>query len=171
MGNHSTMNWPRIMRGAIERVGDVLAVIAGIALALTMLTMAADAIGRKVSGPLPGGYETSMALMVLVMLLPQAFAERKKAHISVDLVTQLLPTKARNLLQAIGALLGLGAFVLIACLGTEKAWLSTRVGESWPGIVNYPVWPFRWMVPLGSALLALQFLLTAVDRLNTGRGE
>ena len=156
----------RIIRGVVEKAGDVLAVVAGIALSLTMLVMAADAIGRKVSGPLPGGYETSMALMVLVMFLPQAFAERKGAHISVDLVTQLLPLKLRNVLAAVGAFLGVAVFILIAWLGVEAAWSSTLVGETWPGIVSYPVWPFRWVVPVGSVVVAIQFVLTVIDRLS-----
>ncbi len=76
-----------------------------------MFVMAVDAIGRKVKGPLPGGYETSMALMVLVMLLPLAFAERRNANISVDLVARLFPPKVRSLLEAIGAMLGVAIFV------------------------------------------------------------
>ena len=135
-----------------------------------MFVMAVDAIGRKVSGPLPGGYETSMALMVLVMFLPQAFAERRKIHISVDLVARFFPRRMRGGLEVIGAMLGVAIFVLITWLGVEKAWSSTVVGETWPGIVNYPVWLFRWIVPLGSFVAALQFLLTAIDRLGTLRG-
>jgi TRAP-type C4-dicarboxylate transport system permease small subunit len=157
----------RRIRRAVEKAGNVLAVAAGLALSLTMLVMAVDAIGRKVSGPLPGGYETSMALMVLVMFLPQAFAERRKAHISVDLVSRFLPPKIRTSLEAVGAILGIAVFLLITWLGVEKAWSSTAVGETWPGIVNYPVWLFRWIVPIGSVVVAFQFVFTVIDRLGT----
>jgi TRAP-type C4-dicarboxylate transport system permease small subunit len=162
-----TEDRPHIIRRVIEKVGDVLAVIAAGALTLIMFVMAVDAIGRKVKGPLPGGYETSMALMVLVMFLPMAFAERKKANISVDLVSRLFPSKVRNILEAIGAILGVAIFVLITWLGVEAAKNSTLVGETWPGIVNYPVWPFRWFVPIGSVVVALQFLLTAIDKVRS----
>jgi len=158
---------PHVIRRVIEKLGNVLAAIAAGALSLIMFVMAVDAIGRKVKGPLPGGYETSMALMVLVMLLPLAFAERRKANISVDLLARLFPSKVRRLLEAIGAMLGVAIFVLITWLSLGAARYSTSVGEYWPGIVSYPIWPFRWIVPIGSAVAALQFLFTVIDKLKS----
>jgi TRAP-type C4-dicarboxylate transport system permease small subunit len=70
-------------------------------------------------------------------------------------------------LEAIGAILGLAIFVLITWLGVGTALYSTSVGEYWPGIVSYPVWPFRWIVPIGSAVAALQFLFTVIDKLKS----
>jgi TRAP-type C4-dicarboxylate transport system permease small subunit len=162
-----TEDRPHFIRRVIEKTGDVLAVVAAGALSLIMLVMAVDAIGRKLRGPLPGGYESSMALMVLVMFLPLAFGERRKANISVDLVSRLFPPKLRTLLEAIGAIFGVAIFVLITWLGVGAAWYSTSVGETWPGIVSYPVWPFRWIVPIGSFVAALQFLFTAIDKLKS----
>ena len=160
---------PHFIRRVIEKIGYILAAIAAGALSLVMLVMAVDAIGRKVKGPLPGGYETSMALMVLVMFLPLAFGERRKANISVDLVTRLFPLKVRSFLEAIGAILGVAIFVLITWLGVGAARYSTLVGEYWPGIVSYPVWPFRWIVPIGSFVAAIQFLFTAIDKLKSSK--
>jgi TRAP-type C4-dicarboxylate transport system permease small subunit len=158
---------PNLIRRVIEKLGNILAAIAACALTLVMLVMAVDAIGRKLKGPLPGGYETSMALMVLVMLLPLAFGERRKANISVDLVARLFAPKVRTFLEAIGAILGVAIFVLITWLSLGAAWYSTQVGEYWPGIVSYPVWPFRWVVPVGTCVAAFQFLFTAIDKLKS----
>ena len=158
---------PHVIRRVLEKLGNILAATAAVALSLVMLVMAVDAIGRKVKGPLPGGYETSMALMVLVMFLPLAFGERRNANISVDLVSRLLPVRLRTILEAIGAVLGVATFVLITWLGVGTALYSTSVGEYWPGIVNYPVWAFRWIVPIGSAVAALQFLFTVIDKLKS----
>jgi TRAP-type C4-dicarboxylate transport system permease small subunit len=158
-----------VIRRVIEKTSTILAAIAAGALSLVMLVMAVDAIGRKVKGPLPGGYETSMALMVLVMLLPLAFAERRKANISVDLLSRLFPLRLRSLLEATGAILGVAIFVLITWLSVAAARYSTSVGEYWPGIVSYPVWPFRWIVPVGTCLAALQFLFSAIDKLKSRR--
>jgi TRAP-type C4-dicarboxylate transport system permease small subunit len=156
-----------VFRRGIEKLGNVLAAIAAGALSLVMLVMAVDAIGRKVKGPLPGGYETSMALMILVMLLPLAFGERRKANISVDLVARLFPVRLRTILEAIGAVLGVAIFVLITWLSVETARYSTQVGEYWPGIVSYPIWPFRWIVPVGTCIASLQFLFTVIDKLKS----
>jgi TRAP-type C4-dicarboxylate transport system permease small subunit len=158
---------PRVVRRVLEKLGNILAAIAAGALTLVMLVMAVDAIGRKVRGPLPGGYETSMALMVLVMFRPLAFGERRNANISVDLVARLFPSKVRSLLEAIGAILGVAIFALITWLSVGAARYSTSVGEYWPGIVSYPVWPFRWIVPIGTGVAVFQFLFTAIDKLKS----
>jgi TRAP-type C4-dicarboxylate transport system permease small subunit len=169
MENHTRRDGPRVLKGLVEKIGNVLAVIAGVALTVTMLAMTVDAVGRKTVGPLPGAYEASMALLVLVMFLPQAFTERKGAHISVDLLTRHLPFKLSSYLRGMGAVLGMAVFILVTWLGVGKAYHATLSGETWPGIVNFPVWPFRWVVPLGSGALVLQYLLTAIEMFSADR--
>ena len=69
------------MKRAINKLSLGLSGLSGIALVILMLTMVADAVGRKLVGTLPGAYETAMALMVLVMFLPLGHAEMKRAHV------------------------------------------------------------------------------------------
>jgi TRAP-type C4-dicarboxylate transport system permease small subunit len=141
----------------------VLAVIAGIAISAMMLTMVGDGIGRKIVGSLPGGYETAVALMAAVMFLPQGYAHMYRAHISVDIFSRKLPPRPQAILQGIINIIGALIFGLLTWQGWATAWSATLAGEQWVSIVYYPVWPFRWMVPLGAGALTLQMLRVAID--------
>ena len=156
-----------LITAIIERIGDVLLVIASLALFAMMLAMFTDAMGRKFIGAVPGAFETCSALLVLVMFLSLASAQRHGRHIAIDVITRFMPRRVQDILCAIGALLGSASFFLLAWLSLAEAWRATQVDEVWSGIIDYPVWPFRWVVPVGSAALALQFLLTAVQRLRS----
>jgi len=151
----------------VEKAGDVLLVIASLSLFAMMLAMFADAMGRKFVGAVPGAFETCSALLVLVMFLSLASAQRHDRHISIDVITRFLPPRVQDVLTAIGAILGALCFFLLTWRGLAEAWRATQVNEVWSGIIDYPVWPFRWVVPVGSVALALQFLVTAGQRLRS----
>ena len=107
--------------------------------------------------------------MVLVMFLPQAYAQMRGSHVSVDILTSRLSPRIEAILNAFGAFLGALVLGLLTYVSFDKAWESTMAREIIPGMTYYPMWPFRWFVPLGSGLLALQFLWTTVDRLSRVR--
>lgn len=156
------------VRVIIETFGTVLVVISSLALFSMMLAMFADAMGRKFVGAVPGAFETCAALLVVVMFLALAYAQRHGRHIAIDVITRFLPKRVQEILTGIGALLGAACFALMTWYSFREALYCTRVDEVWSGIIDYPVWPFRWVVPVGSVALMLQFLLTAYDNFVSG---
>jgi TRAP-type C4-dicarboxylate transport system permease small subunit len=159
------------MKRAINKLSLGLSGLSGIALVILMLTMVADAVGRKLVGTLPGAYETAMALMVLVMFLPQGHAEMKRAHVVVDILTTRLPKRTQAVIGFLSALLGIAVFGLLTYLGWVQAWRSTLEREVWPGFIDYPFWPFRWGVPLGAGVLTLELLNTFIRELRRALGR
>lgn len=151
------------MRVIVEKLSLWGAAIGAAATFSMMILMVADAVGRKIVGTVPGAYETSMGLLVVIIFLPQGYAQIKRAHVSVEIVTMRLSKKVQAILEGIGALLGVGVFGLITWLGFSKAWESTINQEFWYGIVDYPIWIFRWFVPLGAGILTIQLIFTAID--------
>lgn len=139
------------------------AIIASGATFVLMITMVTDALSRKFVGTVPGVYETGMALMVVIMFFSQGYAQKRRAHISVEILAVRLSLRTQAFLEALGALLGVGFFGLMTVLGFMKAWETTINQEFWYGIIDYPIWPFRWFVPLGALLLTAQLLYTAKD--------
>ena len=156
------------VRVVIQKFGEVLVIISALALFFMMLAMFSDAMGRKFVGAVPGAFETCSALLVVVMFLALAYAQRHGRHIAIDVITRFLPKRVQNILTGVGAVLGAACFALLAWYSWREAWHCTQVNEVWSGIIDYPVWPFRWVVPVGSAALMLQFLLTAVDNFFSG---
>ncbi|MCZ7665250.1 MAG: TRAP transporter small permease [Thermoleophilia bacterium] len=153
----------------LDKLSSWLAAGAGVAIGVMMLLMVADAISRKVIGSIPGGYNSTVGLLTLVLFLPQGYAQMKRQHIVVDLVTDRLPPRVQVILAGVGALLGVGVFGVLTWAGAQKAWEATEAGEEWMGATFYPAWPFRWMIPIGLGILTLQLVATAVEEFRTLR--
>lgn len=154
----------------LDKVSGWLCAGACVAIAVMMLLMVADAISRKMVGSIPGGYNTTVGLLTLVLFLPQGYAQMKRQHIVVDLVVERLSEKAQAKLRAIGAVMGIGVFAVLTYAGALKAWESTLAGEEWMGASFYPAWPFRWTIPVGLGILTLQLVVTAIEEFKTVKG-
>lgn len=156
-------NYVSLFKGVIDRLSLWLAGVGALAVLVMMVSMVMDAIARKIMKPIPGVFETSLGLMIVIMFLPQAFGQLQKTHVSLDIIISRLPLKLAAIIQGVGAVLGAIIFGLIAYVGWGKAWHATIVGEIYPGVISYPVWLFRWFIPLGLGVLVLQFISTAID--------
>ena len=155
------------MKKIIDTLSLWWAAVASAATFILMITMVTDAMSRKFLGTVPGVYETGMALMVVIMFFSQGYAQKRRAHVSVEILAVRLSLRVQAILEAVGALLGVGFFGLMTVLGFVKAWETTVNQEFWYGIIDYPIWPFRWFVPLGALLLTAQLLCTVIEA--TGR--
>ena len=91
---------------AIDKLSLGFAAGAAISLVLMMIVMVMDALGRKSVGTVPGAYETTVGLMALVNLLPQAYGEKHRAHVAVDIFSSRFRVRTRSIVTGIGALLG-----------------------------------------------------------------
>lgn len=153
---------------AIDKLSLWFGAAAAISIVLMMITMLTDALGRKFVGAVPGAYETTAGLMALVNLLPQAYGEKHRAHVAVDVFSSRFRVRTRSIIKGIGALLGVVIFGILAWLGVVQAWISTMSGEMQVGVIFYPIWPWRWAVPLGAGLFSLQLLKTAIYEFRGG---
>jgi TRAP-type C4-dicarboxylate transport system permease small subunit len=151
----------------LARINDwvtkgMLAAAATLAFLLCFLVVA-DVIGRDVfSRPVKGTKEIVESSIVIVCFLQAAYAIRSGGMISVDAFVGALPQRGRAALALAGALLG-AAFFGLVCWGSldpaAYAWTSGEFeGE---GALRVPSWPARFVVVLGTALAAIQYLISA----------
>ncbi len=160
-----------MIRRVIDRLSVWLAVVGVVGLMVVMVTMAADAFARKIAKPVPGAFETSILLMVVIIFLPQAYAQMSKTHVAMDLFANRMPPKLFAGIEGGGAVLAAGIFGLLTYWGWGKALHATAVQEFISGLVNYPVWPFRWVMVLGLGAMVLQFSNTAFDAFSRVAGR
>ncbi len=156
---------------AIEALAEWLALVGGFVVVVLMFMEALDALGRKTFGALPGALEFSEALMVPAVFLPLMFVQLKREHVFVGVVTLGFPLRVQAFMDGAAALVGALIFVLLTWLGVQKALDATAVWEYRVAIISVPIWPFRWMIPLGTGLLVLQLVLTAVYEFGRAFGE
>lgn len=148
----------------LARTSDVLGVLAGAALVLMMLHITAEVIARYVfASPLHGTVEiVSTYYMVAVVFLPLALIERVNGHIIVELLSKHFPARAQELLIAVVALVSAAFFLAFAWQTWGDALTKYEIGEQALGTVAVTVWPTRFYIPVGCALLGVVLIRKAI---------
>ncbi|HEY7709517.1 MAG TPA: TRAP transporter small permease, partial [Candidatus Entotheonella sp.] len=93
-----------------------------------------------------------------------AYTQRMGAHIRVEFLTLRLSPRVRAILDIAASVLGLLLYSIVTYQSFIWAWDSWQVGDYVSGLINIPRWPSQFVVPLGAALLCLQFLADVAQR-------
>lgn len=106
-------------------------------------------------------WQTEFVLYAIVAatLLGSPYVLATRGHVNVDLVSHYLGARARRVLEAFAAVLGISFCVLLALSGWryfEEAWTEGWVTES---VWAPPLWMVLLPLPLGIGLLSLQYLV------------
>ena len=147
-------------------VGAANAVSAAFVL-LLMILVVADITGRYLfNSPVPMAYEFGSFMLVFIVFLALASTQRAGAHIRVEFVTLRLPPRARTCLDVLAYCIGILVYATILWRGFGWAWTSWQVGDYVAGLINIPRYPSQFAVPLGAAILCLQFVADVARRLQ-----
>ncbi len=153
---------------------DVLALtekvcLAGSAVSLLaiMILTTLDVLMRKlIDYSLPSLYEfTEDYLMVALVFLSLSHVYVKGGHVRVTIFEELIPGPVRRPLNILMELLALALFGLIAVKGWDNAVRSLLYWEVSSSLLAYPLSPALFFVPLGSGLLCIRIIQSAVSSL------
>lgn len=151
----------------LRRLVDGIGIAGGVAVALMALHVVLDVVARNLAGlPLSGTTEFVAGwYMVAIVFCTLGSVHARGDHIRVDLIDMIAGPRLDGLLTVFTSLIFLAVAVAMALWGIDDALDATLRGErveftAWA----LPVWPGRWLVPLGFALTGLVALL------DLGRG-
>ncbi len=157
---------------ALCRLGFVLGALATTAM---MFHIGADAVARNVfSSPLTGTLEVvSSWYMVALIFLPLGYIQIHRGHLIVELFTQTAREETRQWMDALmhgAAAFFLGIWTIPAI---QLAMKKTSINESLDAVFfEVIVWPARWFMAVGMAVICLAFVLTFIEHLyHALRGE
>jgi len=132
-------------------------------LAVMMLLTASDVILRYgFHRPITGADEATALMMAVLVSFGLAYSALHKAHIRIDFLTSRFNFKTQAFLSTIDSILGIGIFSLIAWQSILYAG-KVHTGMDMTASLHVPLWPFVWVTVIGSASLAIAFI---VDLLN-----
>ncbi|MCL4765856.1 MAG: TRAP transporter small permease [Hyphomicrobiaceae bacterium] len=144
----------------LNRLG---AFLAGIAVLVMMLIGTADVVGLLVfNHPLPGAYELTESLLVASVFLAIALAQARRQHVRVEIFLNVVPGPVRRALELLGHVMTAGVFAIICYVSWEVALDSIRIGEFSSGLIQFPVWPARTTLAIGTTLMTVQALADIV---------
>ena len=161
----------------LERYSQVLLWIAGVAITLMMLHIAADVVGKTIfHQPMTATLEiVAWYYMVATVFLPVAFIQLRKKHLMVELFTRHMTPRSMAKLESFIAVLGAIYVGILFWLTLEQAISSTIDNEVQDvTFFDLPVWPSRWCLPLALGPMTLIMVLQAIRDFRygfTGRGE
>ncbi|MBD3764663.1 MAG: TRAP transporter small permease [Rhodobacterales bacterium] len=157
---------------AWARVGDALAAVSTLLIAVLMAIICADAFARNVlGGSLPLVSELGAALLVVIVYLALATTIRANRLARTDMVLGWLAARrprAAALLGTVYDLVGAGMLAMIGWAGflTLQRDLAGAKYIGIQGVLTFPVWPFGLAFVLGLAVAAVQFLIQVVAALR-----
>lgn len=119
-------------------------------------------IMRRFFGNYPDwGFESTIFLFGIMILLSGADTLRTKGHISVDIIQQYIKGKPAQVLNVFITGLIIVIAVLLMWKGIDLSLESTMIQErsAHQTSFNPPIWWFKWFIPLAGLLLLLQALV------------
>ena len=113
------------------------------------------------------GFEISIFVFGTHFMLGGAYCLLLDSHVTVDIIPNRLPFTLQKLSQILGRVVVLLACFMMVWLGSSWAWKSTMIWERsiHQTAFNPPIWWFKWILPLSAALLGLQALADALQRI------
>ena len=156
------------LSGGLGAIGSVLAV-------LLILHVSIDVVMRNIFGaPIAGTIEfVSNYYMIGITFLPLALVERRGAHISVEVLTEMMSPRVVFVLGALTTMVIIVVMGMLCWRSYLEAMSNYRRGSVLmvAGSDPMPVWPSYFMLPMGfgcAALLAAWNLICQLTRTPHG---
>lgn len=127
--------------------------VAGAAILMMTLLGGVDVLSTALlRKPIPGVYEATETLMVLVIFLSLGYLQLANGNIAVDILTSRLRGTARVVQVAAAEALAVVLFSLVAWQSWEMAVESWTINEYSAGLVRFPLYPAKFALALGATL-------------------
>ena len=147
----------------VFRCAKFLSVIGYIALGASCLLICVDVMLRYFwAKPIPGGYNLNEFLLVAIIASPLALCQWEKSHVRVDLLTGKVGEKTRTIMELVTLVLVLPLFAMAVWTGAAEASRALLTGDYIQGLVHYPIWPAKSLVPLGISCLCVVLIIDIV---------
>jgi TRAP-type C4-dicarboxylate transport system permease small subunit len=147
----------------IRSVNRVLGYVASSFLILLMMITVIDVILRYFfNSPITGTTEISQLMMIIIVFPALGWAAIDRAHIRVDLLIRLFPTRPRAVVDSITLLIALGIYIIIAW----RSFLESAVVNRQTSLIHLPFAPFYWLMSVSLAIFCLAILALIIEEIG-----
>lgn len=147
-------------------VTDKVNFIGQVILLLLVLLIIVDVIMRRVfNNPFSGTLEVSEIMLVVVVFTSVAYCGIRKGHVSIDALTSRFRRRTQAKIDSITGIFGVLVFVTMGC-GSIVLGLNHFKTHRITGMLPIPIYPFSFIVGIGSLLLALVLLVQLVETIQ-----
>jgi TRAP-type C4-dicarboxylate transport system permease small subunit len=125
-------------------------------LVVTVVEVILRRIGAKA---IPGSYELIVLLVVAVIYLALPEAHAKDVQVKVSIVYDRLPDRVQKIATALTSVITLIFFVLLTWYTGKRAWSSWLLKEYEFGVISFPLYPSKALVPFSCFILCMRLVL------------
>jgi TRAP-type mannitol/chloroaromatic compound transport system permease small subunit len=163
----------------MDRLRNILAwlaltvlLIGGAGMLTAMFLGAGDVVGTQFFGwPIPGALEITESTMVLIVFGALAYAQIRRSHIRVELIYTHMTPRIRTAMDVISNIAAIIFFSLLFWQAANEAAFSWSIGEAADGLIQFPLYPARFILAAGTALLIAQLALDLFTDIQRLRGK
>lgn len=142
-------------------------VVATISVVSIMVALTSEAVSRILTGSsLPGVFELVETLVIVVAFMGLAYTERSGKSVRVTLLTNRLTPNVTKIVTSVAMFAAALTALWIAYASWGNAFQSLDQGEFRPGLVEFPLWPARFIAALGITMAAVEFFATGLRSLR-----
>ncbi len=150
----------------VQRTTFYVSIVGTLAVLIMMLLTVADVMGRSFFiRPITGTYELSRYLLVVIVLLGIGYAQQTGRHVAVNYFVSKLPPRGRFVFEAMGTVLGLVFFSLVAWRGWEGGWDAVHA-KTVSDTLRISTFPFEFLVAVGAFFLCIELLLKLLSLIS-----
>ncbi len=152
--------WLRELIGVLEkilaRIMPVMHSIGAYLIVAMMLITVVSVFGRRFfDAPIPGAYELTEFMMVIVVFFAIANCEFTRGHITIDILVNRFGKKNQAITNSIMYFLTLSAVVIL----TWRLFIDGATENHITAVLSINIFPFIYIAALGSACLSLIVLM------------
>ncbi|MEY8828891.1 TRAP transporter small permease [Sedimentitalea sp. XS_ASV28] len=153
-----------LIRRCLNLISNLCGAVAVLFLAFLMFGITVDVFARVVGGrSISGIFEMSELSLVMIVFMGAMWAQRDRAHIRVNILSQRMKGPSHRLVMGLAWLCGALALAMIAWPATQEAIYSVSILEFRWGYTQVPIWWTKVGVALGLWLAAVQMCFSALD--------
>jgi TRAP-type C4-dicarboxylate transport system permease small subunit len=157
----------------VERLALAVLLVGGAGVLTAMFLGAGDVVGTQFLGwPIPGVLEITESTMTLIVFGALAYAQIRRNHIRVELVYSHMGPRVRAAMDTIADIAAIVFFGFLLSEAITEGLMSWRIRETADGLLQFPLYPARWVLISGTVLLLLQLALHLIqDMRRIASGE
>ncbi|PJW13422.1 TRAP transporter small permease [Geobacillus stearothermophilus] len=148
----------------LDRLIQAGGAIAGILIILTTGMTTFDVIARSVFNR-PTTWATELCIYAIIgsCFLGSAYTLRTYSHITVDLLINLVPSKAQKILAYASNVCGFIFSLIFTIYSVEHVVNTYQLGTTSSSLLRIPMYLPEMFLPIGGLLLCIAFILQIVD--------
>ena len=136
-----------------------IGLIVGCLVLFMTIAILREVIGRYLfNDPTAWALELSEYSLLFLAYLGAAYTLLVEGHVKVDIFYNRWSLKTRSIADVISSLIGMVYCAVLIWQGSKLALMSLEHGAVSSGAMGLPLFPLQIIVPIGSALLLLQFI-------------